>query len=58
MMGKRPPVTVAGGDDVVSSWRRLLCYTQRPGVTDKIKRNIRRSERHEASRAIRRGQGS
>jgi hypothetical protein len=53
MMGRRPPVKAAGGDDVVTFWRRLLSFTQRPGVTSKVKRAIRRHERHQARQAIR-----
>lgn len=41
--------------DVVTGWRRLLCYTQRPGVTSGIKRRLRRRERHEAAQAVRSG---
>lgn len=40
-------------DDVVTGWRKLLCYLQRPGVTSGIKRQMRRRERHEARTAAR-----
>lgn len=32
--------------DVTTRWRNLLCYMQRAGVTSKIKRRMRRRERH------------
>lgn len=36
-----------GGDewDVVTGWRKVLCYTRRPGVCKDVKRRIRRRER-------------
>lgn len=39
--------------DVVSGWRRVLCYMQRSGVTDRIKRRMRRRERHDARAGLR-----
>lgn len=42
-----------GEQDVFTRWRRMLCYTQRGGVTSKIKRQARRRERREAKTAIR-----
>jgi hypothetical protein len=39
--------------DCVTGWRRVLCYMARPGVTSKIKRQMRRRERHEAREALR-----
>lgn len=41
--------------DTVSWMRRYLCYLARPGATDKIKRRLRRRERHDAKHQIRRG---
>lgn len=41
--------------DVVSGWRRYLCYMQRAGVVSRIKRRMRRRERHEAQHRIRKG---
>ena len=45
---------INGGEaDVFSRyWRKMLCYTQRPGVTSKIKRGARRRERHQAAQHI------
>lgn len=40
--------------DVVTDWRRFLCYMKRAGVVSKIKRRMRRRERHDARREIRR----
>lgn len=44
----------ADEQDVVTGWRRYLCCMQRAGVTDAIKRRMRRRERHQARRRIRR----
>ena len=41
--------------DVISGWRRMLtCYT-RAGKTDRVKKRMRRRERHDANREVRRG---
>jgi hypothetical protein len=40
----------AAEQDVHTRWRRLYCYTQRAGVTSKIKRQTRRRERREGKR--------
>jgi hypothetical protein len=34
--------------DVFSRWRHLLCYTQHPGVTKKVKRRYNKRSRHDA----------
>lgn len=47
-MGKRPTKTALEWDVVDRRWRRLLCITQRAGVTNSVKRQMRRRERHEA----------
>lgn len=54
-MGPREPRPVRGfaDEDVMTGWRRVLCYTQRPGVASKIKRAYRRGERHQARAALR-----
>lgn len=39
--------------DVITGWRKKLCYCARPGVTSSIKRKMRRRERQEAKREIR-----
>jgi hypothetical protein len=46
---------ITGGDeqDVHTPWRKALCYTQRAGVTAKVKRMTRRRERREARKALR-----
>lgn len=38
--------------DVYSAWRKLLCWTQRPGATKKVKRRTHRRERREARAEI------
>lgn len=38
--------------DVVTGWRRHLCYMQRAGVVAKIKRRMRRRERRDGKREI------
>lgn len=40
--------------DVVTGWRRHLCYMQRAGVVAGIKRRMRRRERHDARDTLRR----
>ena len=40
--------------DVVTGWRRYLCYMKRAGVVSAIKRRMRRRERHDANRETRR----
>lgn len=50
-------VVSAAEYDVVTGWRRYLCYLQRAGVTAGIKRQIRRRERREG-RAEARKEGS
>lgn len=40
--------------DVITGWRRYLCYLQRAGATDAIKRRMRRRERREGKRETRR----
>lgn len=45
---RREPPRNGDEQDVVAAggrWRRMYCYTQRAGVTAKIKRQIRRRER-------------
>ena len=42
----------ADEQDVVTGWRRHLCYMQRAGVVTKIKRRMRRRERHSDKRAL------
>lgn len=41
--------------DVTTGWRRLMCYTQRAGVTSGIKRQMRRRERREGKQEARGG---
>lgn len=45
----------ADEQDVVTGWRRHLCYMQRAGVVSKVKRRMRRRERHQGKHEIRRG---
>lgn len=51
---KRAPLKKWQENDVVTPWRHLYCYTQRAGVTHKIKRQIRRRERRTGNRETRR----
>jgi len=44
---KRAPLKRADEYDATSVWRKYLCYLQRAGVTNAIKRRIRRRERHD-----------
>lgn len=50
----REPVVKADEQDVVTGWRRLMIW--RPGEVAKIKRRIRRRERHVARHRMRREQ--
>ncbi len=50
------PVKKADEHDTVTGWRRYLCYLQRPGATDAVKRRLRRRERHVAKHRLRTGQ--
>lgn len=40
--------------DVFTRWRKLLCYTQRPGVTKNIKSQFNRKARAREKRQLRR----
>lgn len=40
--------------DVVTAWRKYICYMQRAGVTNKIKTRMRRRERRQAKGDLRR----
>lgn len=50
MNGQRVKRKTANGDeeDVFTGWRKLYCWTQRPGATSRVKRAARRRERFEA----------
>ena len=45
----------ADEQDVVTGWRRVMCYLRRAGATDAIKRRMRRRERHDGKANLRRG---
>ena len=46
----RPRSPALNGDeqDVLTAWRKLYCWTKRPGATSAVKRQIRRRERRQA----------
>jgi hypothetical protein len=46
MLGHKEKLKNGGECDVVSGWKRVLCYCQRAGVTKKIKQKMRRRFRH------------
>lgn len=52
MMGHR--LKLKNGDewDVVTPWRHLYCWTQRPGATAGVKRSMRRRERREGKATL------
>lgn len=54
-MAVREPRRIVGRgeQDVHTPWRKLYCYTQRAGVTAKIKRLTRRRERREGKAQLR-----
>ena len=47
-------IKMKGGSefDVFSRWRHLLCYTEKPGVTKKVKRKYNKRSRHQAKADI------
>lgn len=49
---RRLPVRTGAEQDVISKHRHVHCYTQRAGVTSKIKRQIRRHERRVAKLTV------
>lgn len=55
--GSRRKRTIRTGDeqDVHTGWRKLYCYTQRAGVTRKVKRLTNRRERFTDRRRLREG---
>lgn len=50
----RDPRRSRSGDehDVHTTWRRVYCWTQRPGATAATKRRTRRRERREQARDL------
>ena len=55
MMGRRDTkMNTADELDVLTKWRRMYCYTKRPGVCARVKRNFRRRERVTAKSRLRR----
>lgn len=46
-MGHREKIKGGDEQDVFSGWRRVLCYTQRSGVTKAIKAKFNRRVRRE-----------
>lgn len=49
---KRIPARGGGEEDVFSGWRRVLCYTSRPGVCREMKRSYNRRLRKLARRIL------
>jgi hypothetical protein len=57
MSGVTPREPARSGDEqdvIVAHWRRMFCWTARPGVAAMVKRQIRRRERHNAKAEVRR----
>lgn len=52
-MGRRQKLKSGDEWDVVSGWRKLMCYTLRPGVCKSIKQKMNRRARREAKADIR-----
>lgn len=48
----KEPAKSGGEQDVVTRWRRLLCWTQKAGACAYWKRRIRRRERHRAKQEL------
>lgn len=54
-MGRRP-AKHSDEDDVVTGWRHYVSYMQRAGITSAIKTRMRRRERREAKKGLKRGE--
>lgn len=53
-MGRRQKLKNGGEFDVVAkNWRKILCYTQRPGVCKNIKRQMNKRTRKESKMKLR-----
>jgi hypothetical protein len=52
MMGHREKMTNGAEYDVFSSWRKYLCYTSKPGVCKKIKRQFNKRVRRQAKQDL------
>lgn len=54
-MSKPPKRRIITWDeqDVYTAWRKLYCWTQRPGAVKKVKRLTHRRERREGKQEIR-----
>lgn len=52
---KRIPARGGAEEDVFTGWRRVLCYTLRPGVCKRVKRSYWRRFRRLVKRELRRG---
>ena len=52
MMGHRQKLKKGSEWDLLTEWKNLLCYMQRPGVKKRIKSDMRRRDRREGKRAI------
>lgn len=48
MMGHKEKLKDGYEYDVISKWRKILCYCQRPGVTSSIKNRMNKRNRYEA----------
>lgn len=46
---KKAPAKSGDEQDIVTSWRKEYTFTKRPGVCAKVKRAIRRRQRHDKS---------
>lgn len=57
MMGHREKIKGGDEQDVFSGWRRVLCYTKRPGVTKAIKAKFSRRVHREQKVSLREGNG-
>jgi hypothetical protein len=58
MMGHREPVKTGDEYDLITRWRRVLCYMKRPGVCKRIKAGINRRLRRAAKAEVERSEGS
>lgn len=49
----RIPVKGGAEEDVFSGWRKVLCYTSRPGVCKRVKRGYNKRVRRAAKMELR-----
>jgi len=52
MMGRRLPAKSGDEIDAITGWRRVIKCMGKAGIRSRIKRDLRRRERHQAARQV------